>query len=55
LFEKAKNKFEIIVTFLSILELIRLKEIIVRQKTMFGEIEILRNKNNIDPYGKRKD
>jgi len=55
LFERSKNKFEIIVTFLSILELIRLKEIIVRQKTMFGEIEIIRNKNNIEPYAKRKN
>jgi len=55
LFEKAKNKFEMIVTFLSILELIRLKEIIVRQKTLFGEIEIIRNKENITPYAKRKN
>jgi segregation and condensation protein A len=54
LFEKAKNKFEIIVTFLSILELIRLKEIIVRQKVLFADIEIIRNKENITPYAKRK-
>lgn len=54
LFNKAKNKFEIIVTFLAILELIRLKEILVRQKVLFGEIEILRNKDNISPYAKRK-
>ena len=55
LFDKAKNKFEMIVTFLAILELIRLREIIVRQKTLFGEIEILRNKENISPYAKRKN
>ncbi len=55
IFEKAKNKFEMIVTFLSILELIRLKEIIVRQKTLFGEIEIIRNKENITPYAQRKN
>jgi len=55
LFERAKNKFEIIVSFLAILELIRLKEIIVRQNKMFGDIEITRNKNNIDPYAKRKN
>jgi segregation and condensation protein A len=55
LFNKAKNKFEIIVTFLSILELIRLKEIIVRQKGLFSEIEIIRNKENISPYGRRKN
>lgn len=52
LFAKAKNKIEIIVIFLSILELIRLKEIIIRQKGLFGEIEILRNKENIIPYGR---
>ena len=53
LFSQAKNKMEIIVTFLSILELIRLKEIIARQKGLFGEIEITRNKENILPYGRR--
>ena len=50
LFAKAKNKLEIIVTFLAILELIRLKEIIARQKGLFQEIEITRNKENIIPY-----
>ncbi len=54
LFEKAKNKFEIIVTFLAILELIRLKEIIVMQRKLFGKIEIIRNKENITPYARRK-
>jgi chromatin segregation and condensation protein Rec8/ScpA/Scc1 (kleisin family) len=38
------------VTFLAILELIRLKEIVVLQREDFGEIEISRNKNNIIPY-----
>ena len=54
LFTKAKNKFDIVATFLAILELIRLKEIIVRQKSLFGEIEVIRNKENITPYAKRK-
>ena len=54
LFTKAKNKLEIIVTFLSILELIRLKEIIVFQREVFGEIEISRNRNNIIPYDARE-
>jgi segregation and condensation protein A len=55
LFNKAKNKIEIIVTFLAILELVRLKEIIARQKELFKDIEILRNKENIIPYdGKNK-
>jgi segregation and condensation protein A len=50
LFNKAKNKLEIIVTFLAILELVRMKEVIARQKELFQEIEILRNKENILPY-----
>jgi len=53
LFIKSKSKLEIIVTFLSILELIRLKEIVARQKDIFGEIEITRNKENIIPYERR--
>jgi chromatin segregation and condensation protein Rec8/ScpA/Scc1 (kleisin family) len=40
---------EIIVTFMAILELIRLKEIKVIQKNVFGEIEIMRNKENLVP------
>jgi segregation and condensation protein A len=55
LFTKAKNKFEMIVTFLSILELIRLKEIVILQKEVFGEIEITRNKENIIPYGRTEE
>jgi segregation and condensation protein A len=54
LFNKAKNKLEIIVTFLAILELIRLKEIKVIQERLFGEIKIIRNINNITPYVARK-
>jgi len=53
LFNKAKNKLEIIVTFLAILELVRMKEIVARQSEMFQDIEILRNKNNIMPYERR--
>lgn len=53
LFAQAKNKMEIIVIFLAILELIRMKEIIVRQKELFAEIEIIRDKENIIPYGRR--
>jgi len=50
LFSQAKNKLEIIVTFLAILELIRMKEIVAVQKDTFGEVEITRNINNIIPY-----
>ncbi len=52
LFEAAKNKIEIIASFLAILELIRLKEIIIVQKHLFGDIAIFRNKENITPYGR---
>lgn len=54
LFMQAKNKIEIIVTFLAILELIRMKELVAVQKGLFNEIEITRNKANIIPYD-RKD
>jgi segregation and condensation protein A len=49
LFSQAKSKLEVIATFLAVLELIRLKEVIVVQKNAFGEIEIFRNKENIEP------
>jgi len=55
LFNKSKNKLEIIANFLAVLELIRLKEIIIVQKSIFGEIEILRNKNNISPYARKTE
>jgi len=55
LFGKAKNKIEIIVVFLGILELIRLKEIVARQKDAFAEIEVSRNKGNIIPYDERRN
>jgi segregation and condensation protein A len=53
MFSKAKSKLEVIVTFLAILELIRLKEIVARQRDLFGEIEVTRNKENIIPYERR--
>ena len=46
LFKKAKNKLEIIATFLAVLELIKLKEIIVVQKQSFGDIELIRNEKH---------
>jgi len=49
LFEQAKNRFEVVATFLAVLELIRLREIVVHQRRVFGEIEILRNPDNIQP------
>jgi len=43
LFGRARTKMEIVATFLALLELIRLKEAVVRQTQLFGEIFILRN------------
>jgi len=53
LFKQAKHKIEVIVTFLAILELIRMKEVSARQSDLFEDIEICRNKENIIPYEKR--
>ncbi len=53
IFTQTKNKLEMIVTFLAILELIRMKEVVARQKDIFGEIEVSRNKENIIPYERR--
>ncbi len=49
LFKAAESKIEIIVTFLAVLELIRLKEIIIVQTEPFSEIEIMRNSNAVKP------
>jgi len=51
LFKAAKNKFEIITMFLALLELIRLKEVSVRQSADFGDIEITRNVLDVKPSG----
>ena len=46
LFNNSKNKQEIIATFLAVLELIRLKEILVVQNRNFSDIEIIRNEKH---------
>jgi len=53
LFVKTKSKMEIVVIFLSILELAKMKEIIARQDAEFEDIIISRNKENIIPYERR--
>ena len=53
LFAKTKSKMEIIVIFLAILELAKMKEIISRQDAEFEDIIISRNKENIIPYERR--
>ncbi len=49
LFSKATSKSEIIVTFMAILELIRLKEIVALQNALFDEIEIVGNREKMVP------
>ncbi|PIU42003.1 MAG: chromosome segregation protein ScpA [Candidatus Omnitrophica bacterium CG07_land_8_20_14_0_80_42_15] len=54
LFKSAKNKREIITIFLALLELIRLKEVVIMQKQMFGDIEIVQNKELMEPKFRSK-
>jgi segregation and condensation protein A len=54
LFASASGKDEIIATFLAVLELIKLKEILVVQKDFFSEIEIVRNPGAIQAAGGAK-
>lgn len=43
LFKTARNKIEAITIFLAILELTRMKEVVIKQDSQFGEIEISKN------------
>ncbi len=47
IFAKARSKVELVAIFLALLELIRLKEVLVRQKQLFGDIEVIRNPDNV--------
>lgn len=49
LFKEARSKMEIITTFLALLELIRLKEVVVKQSKTFGDIKIERNRELMKP------
>jgi segregation and condensation protein A len=42
LFARAKSRVEIVVLFLALLELIRLKRLKVRQDEAFGEIQVIK-------------
>ena len=55
LFRAAKTKFEIITTFLALLELIKIREVIIIQAVPFGEIEIMRNIEAVKPPNEGKD
>ena len=47
LLENAADKMEVIVTFMAVLELCRVKEVVVVQKRLFADIELVRNTDNI--------
>ncbi|MCC6759527.1 MAG: segregation/condensation protein A [Candidatus Omnitrophica bacterium] len=49
IFAAARSKVEMIVSFMAILELIRLKEVLVVQKRLFSDIEVMRNRENVIP------
>ena len=55
LFRAAKTKFEIITIFLALLELIKIKEVIVIQAAPFGEIDIMKNVEAVKPPSEVKD
>ncbi|MDD5437199.1 MAG: segregation/condensation protein A, partial [Candidatus Omnitrophica bacterium] len=54
LFKAAKTKFEIITIFLALLELTKLREIIVVQTAPFAEIEIMKNTEAVKPADEEK-
>jgi segregation and condensation protein A len=43
LFKNAKDRGEVVAIFLALLELVKVKEVIVKQKAPFAEIELIRN------------
>jgi segregation and condensation protein A len=51
LFKRSTSKSEIVCTFVAVLELTRLKEIIIVQHRQFEDIEIVRNASNETPAG----
>ena len=49
LFASSRTRVEVIATFLALLELVRLKEVLARQETLFGSITILRREDHMQP------
>ncbi len=43
LFHQVKSRLELVAIFLAVLELVRLGEVLIRQPSLFGEIELYRN------------
>ena len=48
-FINARSRLEVIVAFMAVLELIRMKEIKIMQKRLFADIEVVRNTDNVLP------
>lgn len=46
-FAHARSKMEVVVTFMAVLELCRMKELVVVQRRLFADIEVVRNSQNI--------
>ena len=55
LFKAARTKFEIITIFLALLELTKMREVIVVQSEVFGEIEIMKNVETAKPPSEGTD
>ena len=55
LFENAANRAEVVCTFLALLELIRLKQLVCVQPEPFAEIEISRPVGNAPQAGSEPD
>jgi len=49
LLKSARTKMEVVATFLALLELIRLKELLVRQNRLFSEIVVVRRADSVAP------
>jgi len=54
-FAQCQSKSEVVVSFLAILELIRLQEIKIYQKEVFGEVEIHRNQDKVKTQAQFQD
>ncbi|MDD3905454.1 MAG: segregation/condensation protein A [Candidatus Omnitrophica bacterium] len=55
LFKAAKNKFEVITLFLALLELIKMREVVVLQGAPFGDIEVMKNAETAKPVNEVKE
>jgi segregation and condensation protein A len=55
LFKFTVTRIHIIATFLALLELIRMKEVVIKQDKIFGDIKIVRNSQRITPIKIEED